>query len=338
MLMLGLRNRSSSWNYLHSLIFLAAFVSAIAVSSVSSNAQSQSALPPASPSQSAPEWQRAAGGKMEFDAASIKLSLPGTQPHANFGLNIDNETLQPGGLLSASNRPLTVYIEFAYKIMLTREQEASMVAHRPKWVAEQGFDFEARAEDSPTKDQARLMMQSLLADRFKLAVHFETRDTPVLVMVLDKPGKLGPRIRPHSEGPSCDTKLEIPSDRSSPSVPPGGFLPFCRAVVMIPGPDHTLLLGARDVDMEHIASYLPLLESEGRPVVDRTGLTGTFDFSINWAPASPASASSATDTPLDNSGPTFEEGLREQLGLKLKPARAPIRTLVIDHVEEPSPN
>src|ERR1700735_715735 len=102
MLLLGLRNRSSSWNYLHGLILLAAFVLAIAVSSVSSNAQSQSALPPASPSQSAPEWQRAAGGKMEFDAASIKLSLPGTQPHANFGLNIDNETLQPGGLLSAS--------------------------------------------------------------------------------------------------------------------------------------------------------------------------------------------------------------------------------------------
>jgi len=121
-------------------------------------------------------------------------------------------------------------------------------------------------------------------------------------------------------------------------VQPGGFLPFCRAVAMIPGPNHTLLLGARDVDMEHIASYLPLLESEGRPVVDRTGLTGTFDFSINWAPASPASASSATDAPLDNSGTTFEEGLREQLGLKLKPSRAPIGTLVIDHVEEPSPN
>jgi hypothetical protein len=78
-------------------------------------------------------------------------------------------------------------------------------------------------------------------------------------------------------------------------VPPGGFLPSCRAVVMIPGPNHILLLGARDVDMEHIASYLPLLESEGFPVVDRTGLTGTFDFSINWAPASPSSASSAPD-------------------------------------------
>jgi uncharacterized protein (TIGR03435 family) len=107
---------------------------------------------------------------------------------------------------------------------------------------------------------------------------------------------------------------------------------------MIPGPNHTLLLGARDVDMEHIASYLPTLESEGRPVVDRTGLTGTFDFSINWAPPSPSSGLSATDAPLSDTGPTFEQSLREQLGLKLEPGRAPVRTLVIDHVEQPSPN
>jgi uncharacterized protein (TIGR03435 family) len=275
---------------------------------------------------------------MEFDVASIKPSPPDIQPHANFSLNIDNDTLPQGGLLSAWNRPLTVYINFAYKIMPTREQRAAMVAHVPKWVADQGFDFEARAEGSPTKDQARLMMQSLLADRFKLAVHFETKDVPVLVMVLDRPGRLGPRIRAHSEGPSCDTKLKMPSDRSSPSVPPGGFLPVCGGVAMIPGPNQTLLLGARDVDMEHIASYLPTLASEGRPVVDGTGITGTFDFSINWVSGSPSSASSATAAPLDNSGPTFEEALSEQLGLKLKPARAPIRTLVIDHVEQLSPN
>jgi uncharacterized protein (TIGR03435 family) len=338
MLMLGLWSRSSSWNSLHSLIFLAAFVSAIAALSVSTFAGAQSAPSPASPSPSTPKWQTAVGEKMEFDAASIKPSLPDTQPRANFSLNIDNDSLPPGGLLSASNRPVTVYINFAYKIMPTREQEATMVARLPKWVAEQGFDLEARVEGSPTKGQARLMMQSLLADRFKLTVHFETRDTSVFVMVLDKAGKLGPRMRAHSEGPPCDTKLQIPSDRSSPSVPPGGFLPFCGGVNMIPDANQSLLLGARDVDMEHIASYLPTLENEGRPVVDRTGLTGTFDFSVKWSRASPSSASPANDDPPDNPGPTFDEALRGQLGLKLKPARAPIRTLVIDHVEQLSPN
>jgi uncharacterized protein (TIGR03435 family) len=275
---------------------------------------------------------------MEFDAASFKPSLPDTSPRANFSLNIDNDALPHGGLLSAMNRPLSVYINFAYNIMPTAQQASAMVAHLPKWVGEQGFDFEARVEGSPTKDQARLMMQSLLADRFKLAVHFETKDVPVLVMVLDKAGKLGPRIRAHSEGPSCDTKLEMPSDRSSPSVPPGEFLPICGSVVMFPGANHTVLLGARNIDMDHIASYLPLLESEGRPVVDRTGLTGTFDFSVNWLPTPQSSVAPATEAPLDSSGPSFEEALHEQLGLKLKPDHAPIRTLVIDHVEPLLPN
>lgn len=115
-------------------------------------------------------WEKASGGKQEFDAASIKPSPPDAQPRTNLGLSIDNEAL-PRGLLSASNWPLTVYIKFAYKIKLTREQEAVMVAHLPKWVAEQGFDFNARVEGSPSKDQTRLMMQSLLADRFKLKIH-----------------------------------------------------------------------------------------------------------------------------------------------------------------------
>ncbi len=213
MLKLGLRNSSSSWRSLHSLIFLAAFASAITVLSVSSYSEAQSAPSPAAPSQSNAESQKAAGGRMEFDVASIKPSPPDTQPHANFSLNIDNDTLPLGGLVSAGNRPLIVYIDFAYKIMPTHEQRAAMVAHLPKWIVDQGFDFEARAEGSPTKDQVRLMMQSLLYDRFKLAVHFKTQDTPVLAMVRDRPGRLGSRIRAHSKGPSCDTKLKMPSDR-----------------------------------------------------------------------------------------------------------------------------
>src|ERR1700761_4331687 len=119
--------------------------------------------------------------------------------------------------------------------MLTPEQQAAMLAHQPKWIAEQGFDFEARPEGSSTKDQARIMMQSLLADRFKLAIHFETRDSPVFDMVLDKPGNLSPRIRRHAEGPACGSKLEMPSDRTAPSVPPGGFMPVCSSVAMVPG-------------------------------------------------------------------------------------------------------
>src|SRR5580658_5634043 len=72
-----------------------------------------------------------------------------------------------------------------------------------KIVGNDFFDIEAQAPGNPTKDQMRLMIQSLLAERFKLAVHFETRDAPVFALTLVKPGKTGPKLLPHSEGPPC---------------------------------------------------------------------------------------------------------------------------------------
>jgi uncharacterized protein (TIGR03435 family) len=99
-----------------------------------------------------------------------------------------------------------------------------------------------------------------------------------------------------------------------------------------------MLFGARNVPMEHIALYLPSVYNLGRPVIDQTGLTGTFDFSLDWAP----DLNGAVDTPSGGSddlkGSSFFEALKDQLGLKLKQTTAPIRTLVIDHVELPSPN
>ena len=104
---------------------------------------------------------------------------------------------------------------------------------------------------------------------------------------------------------------------------------------MVPGPDHGVMVGARDVDMDLIANYLPAMGGQGRPILNKTGLTGTFDFSINWTPTPPTPGGG---DPPNNSGPTFEQAMREQLGLRLKPARAPVRTLVIDHAEQLSPN
>lgn len=277
---------------------------------------------------------------MEFEAASIKASPPGASPFANIGLNSDNETLPPGGLLSTSNMSLPIYIQFAYKIMLTQNQVAALVAHLPKWVAEQGFDIEARADGSPTKDQFRLMMQSLLADRFKLAVHFESMAAPVLAMVLDKPGKLGPRLRPHAQGLGCDAIWIAPPDRTAPTVSPGGFLPTCGVLQAMNGANHTILFGGRNVTLRSIATYLggiPPIAEFGRPVVDETGLEGTYDFSLNWLPDSGGSAS-GVDESLDAQGPSFDEAMRDQLDLKLKPSRAVVQTLVINHVERPTPN
>jgi uncharacterized protein (TIGR03435 family) len=185
------------------------------------------------------------------------------------------------------------------------------------------------------------MMQSLLADRFKLALHFETREAPVLALVLDKPGKTGPRLRSHADGLPCDSKWSPPADSSSPSLAPGGFMPICGPVNALDGPNNDVLLGARDVTIQHFADYLGILPRVfdiSRPVVDETGLSGTFDFSLNWIPVRNGASGPEMEAKLDAGGQTFEDAIKEQLGLKLRATRAAIQILVIDHVERPSGN
>jgi uncharacterized protein (TIGR03435 family) len=273
---------------------------------------------------------------MEFEVASIHLGDPGKFIPPTFGLNIDDGPIPPGGHFKA-DFSLLAYIGFAYKLILTPEQHTAVLDHLPGWVRTQEFVIEAQAPVADaTKDQMRLMVQSLLADRFKLAVHFETKDTPVLALILAKPNVLGPRLRPHAQGLACDAKWTRPADPNAPAVPPGGFLPKCGDVALDFDSDRTALLGARNVPMEHVAQYLPTVYRFGRPIVDQTGLTGTFDLSLNWAPDS--NSAFRWDGGDQLGGPEFLDALKNQLGLKLIPTHALVQTLVIDHVEQPSAN
>lgn len=148
-------------------------------------------------SRSIPAWQKAAGGKMSFEVASIRLAKPGTFRPSNMDLSIEDTSVPPGGRLFA-DASLESYVEFAYKIMPSREQEESMIADLPKWVGTDRFVIQAEATGNPTKDQMRLMMQSLLADRFHLHVHLERRVEPCSLLSLPGAGSWVPvsgRIR-----------------------------------------------------------------------------------------------------------------------------------------------
>src|SRR5438045_115364 len=149
-----------------------------------------------------PDWQRAAGGKRAFEVASVKESQGPFAP-PSFPLDAGDAFRPTGGLFHA-DFPVTVYVQFAYKFRFTPEQMQTVLARLPKWVATDRFSIQARAEGNPTKDQFRLMMQSLLAERFKLVLHFETQEAPVFALTLAKPGKLGPKLRPHADGPPCE--------------------------------------------------------------------------------------------------------------------------------------
>ena len=96
-----------------------------------------------------------------------------------------------------------------------------MLARLPKWVDTDLFEIDAKVAGNPTKDQMRLMMQSLLAERFHLAVHYETQDIPIYALTLMKPGTWGPKLIRHADGPPCDVSgPRNPATGMSPSVFP----------------------------------------------------------------------------------------------------------------------
>jgi bla regulator protein blaR1 len=201
-------------------IACATLAAAIAVLSISSVAQ----LAP-STVQPVPEWQKAAGGKMEFEVASIRPAPPGASWHSNMDFSVEDAAIPPGGHLSATTQ-LGGMVNFAYKLLLAGSRANEVYGHLPKWVSKEFFTIEAKAPRSDvSKDQFRLMMQSLLADRFKLAVHFESREMPVLALVQVKPGRFGPHLRLHTEGPPCDATIP-PVDRKSSTIP-DVWMPVC---------------------------------------------------------------------------------------------------------------
>jgi uncharacterized protein (TIGR03435 family) len=234
---------------------------------------------------------------------------------------------------------LAEFVGFAYK--LTKKELISFESQVP-WSMEDLFDIEARAEGNPTKDQYRLMMQSLLAERFKLAVHFEMREVPVYALVLAKPGNFGPQLRLHrADDPVCSPTPATPLPKTVnrqfaadsngfPLAPCGGTVGM---VPSAPGRSHG---GGRDVPLTLIANNMCCSGAIDRPVVDETGIKGNVDYSIESGRA--ANGVPGADSTPDVPAPTFEEALKEQLGIKLVPTKAPVEFFVVDHVEHPSPN
>ena len=283
-------------------------------------------------SQGGSDWQAAAGGKKAFEVASVKLDNGPFRP-PSFPLDNGN-AFTPGNRFSA-DFPLLTYIHFAYKVPFSQQQRESMLAHLPKWVDSDRYAIEAKAEGPATKDQMRLMMQTLLADRFRLTVHFETQETAVMALTLVKPGKTGPKLRPHSEGPACeDVAAPAPQGRAGDASVP--FPERCYAQELSMN-DHQLRAGSRNTTMDQLAEALSGLGRLDRPVVDQTGLSGPIDYEMQWTPEPNPVGPPDANPPLDP-GSTFLEALREQLGLKLKPAKAQLRVLVVDRVERPSEN
>src|SRR3569833_592209 len=182
--------------------------------------------------ESIPAWQKAAGGAMAFEVAAVHEDKGPFKP-PSFALSSDEWFREPNGRFHA-DFALPTYIQFAWKIWLTGEEQRAVLANLPECVKTDRFDIEATAPLHATKDQYRLMMQGLLAERFGLKLHFEQKELPVLAMVLAKPGTSGPSLTPHAQGQACD---ETPKPETFPKE--------CYSYSAAPDKDGAWLYGSR---------------------------------------------------------------------------------------------
>ena len=257
-----------------------------------------------------------AAAPLTFEVASIKPSAPGAR-----GTMLQ---MQPGGGLRVSGATLRMLITFAYDV------RDFQVSGGPGWINSDRFDINARAERSSGADetpadprqmtdqqrktsmqQARERLRALLAERFQLAVHRDSREQSVYALVV---GKNGPKLQEAKGGPGPMMRMGM-----------GQF-------------------NGQGVEMQMLATVLS--DQVGRTVIDRTGLKGKFDIKLQWTPdpgqgfgpPGPPPPGVEAPPPLDPNGPSIFTALQEQLGLRLESQKGQVEALVIDRVEKPSEN
>jgi uncharacterized protein (TIGR03435 family) len=251
-----------------------------------------------------------------------EMSAPSHSAPVNASLEFDVATIkpsnpdQPGKQFMAKghefitiNTTLNDLITFAYGVHLRQ------VAGGPAWMASEKFDLNGKpAGDSPPTDaQWKTMIQKLLQDRCKLAFHRESRELPVYALTV---AKTGPKL----------AKSEAAPD----SLPGMGFRGF----------------GNMPVSNATMADFAAMMQAAvlDRPMIDRTGLQGRYDFVLRWTPDDsqfigmrpPGTSLPGGDDP--NAPPNLFTAVQEELGLKLTAIKAPVDVMVIDHVERPSAN
>jgi uncharacterized protein (TIGR03435 family) len=238
--------------------------------------------------------QSRAASTSQFEVASIKLADPSAPRPGRMGAHIDTGP----GQLSARNATLKELVEGAYAL------ENYQVTGGTGWIDSARFDVQAKPASTTTREQLLLMLRPLLADRFKLAFHRETKELPVYALVVAKGGPKFKRFQPGAD-----------------SAPLG-----------------VNRLG-RNVDMAWLAKYLTRFGSD-MPVIDKTGLAGNYDLDLDMQKIAAAAASDAGGAP-PSIGSMFQatvNAIEDQLGLKLVRTKAAVEVFVIDHAERPSQN
>src|SRR5688572_7471540 len=244
-----------------------------------------------------------------FDVASIRQNTSGDQEAT--------VRVEPGGRMTIRNNTLFNIIRNAYTV------QGFQIVGGPPWINTDRWDITAKAETEVPQPQLRLMLQNLIADRFKATVRPERRELPVYALVVARPdGRLGPQLNPAAV--DC-AALAAAVGRTGAPLPPAqpSGRPSCGTRIS----GGMLMAGA--TLMTDFARNLS--GSTGRIIVNKTGLPGRYDLELKWTPEQlPAPAADSLDTA------SLFAAIQEQLGLRLEATRAPVDVLVIDSAERPT--
>jgi len=213
--------------------------------------------------------------------------------------------------LTVTNMPPANILEWAFGIFLSDQ-----IVGMPEWAWQERYDVTAKVGDADVAAfrkvtdpiQRTPMLQKILMDRFNLKFHYEMKELPVYALVVGKNGIRMTEIQP-AIGPN--------------GMKEGGGRQIGRGQIKSMGQPMNPLVNQLTIELKRV-------------VVDRTGLTGFYNFTLRWTPED--AAPQAGSAPEDTSSPSIFTAVQEQLGLKLEPAKAPVRVLVIDHLERPSAN
>jgi bla regulator protein blaR1 len=268
----------------------------------------------------APQGADATKETFSYEVASIKPEKSGSMMFRVLGT--------PDGFTATAT--VQMLIRVAYGI------EDNQISGAPGWVSSEKYEVEAKMDEVTADKVKKLaeverqparqhMLQTLLADRFKLTVHRETKELPIYSLVVAKGGSKLQEAKPGDTYPNGIKGLD------GRPAPVGSHL-------MRMGRGE---LTAQSLGMEEIAHLLT--QQTGRTVVDNTGLKGNYDFTLHWTPdqSTPAlngPGGGSDSTTSSESGPSIFTALQEQLGLKLESQKGPVEVLVVDHVEKPSEN
>jgi uncharacterized protein (TIGR03435 family) len=262
--------------------------------------------------------------KLEFEVASIK---PSAIPPGGRGMNVGSRggpgTADPAQVVY-SNMTLKLLIMSAYNVK-------NYQVTAPDWTDEgQRFNIAAKVPAGASKEDARVMLMNLLADRFQMKAHLEMKEMQAFALVVTKGGvkmKLSEETPDPNGAPNALPPLSGP-----PKFDKNGFPIVSGTGMILETQNGRARLAAKQASIGQICNFLGI--QFARPVIDQTGLTGKYDYNLEFAPENMRPTDAGASPTSSDPAPTLLVAIQDQLGLKLEAKKLPVDIVIVDHIEK----